>query len=79
MTSPSKAPLSDLMDSFAMAAIKKLIVLYTPKIETADGVIQWCNQIAEMSYAMARTMMNTRLELHAGIIENTEKEEENAA
>ena len=79
MTSPSKAPLSDLMDSFAMAAMEKLIVLYAPKIETADGVIQWCNQIAEISYAMAEAMMNTRPELHTGIIENTEKEEENAA
>ena len=80
MTSPSEAPLSDLMDSFAMAAMEQLIALYAPeKLETADRTIQWCNQIAGMSYAMAGTMMNTRLKLHTGIIENTEKEEDNAA
>ena len=80
MTSPSKAPLSDLMDSFAVAAMEQLIAMYAPeRLETADAVIQWCNQIAEMSYAMAETMMNTRLERHTGIIENTEKEEETAA
>ena len=80
MTSPPEAPLSSLMDSFAMAAMEQLIALYAPeKLESADETIQWCNHIAGMSYAMAGTMMNTRLKLHTGIIENTEKEEDNAA
>lgn len=80
MTSPSEAPLSNLMDSFAMAAMEQLIALYAPeKTESPEETIQWCNHIAGMSYAMAGTMMNTRLKLHTGIIENTEKEEDHAA
>jgi ABC-type Fe3+ transport system substrate-binding protein len=80
MTSPSEAPLSDLMDSFAMAAMEQLIAIYAPeKLESADETIQWCNHIAGMSYAMAGTMMNTRSKLHLEMIENAQKEEENAA
>jgi hypothetical protein len=68
------------MDNFAMAAMEQLIALYAPeKTGSPEETIQWCNHIAEMSYAMAGTMMNTRPKLHTGIIENTEKEEENAA
>ena len=80
MTSPSEAPLSNLMDTFAMAAMEQLIALYAPeKIESTEETIQWCNHIAGMSYAMAGTMMNTRFKLHSETIENTQKEEDNAA
>ena len=80
MTSPYETPLVDLMDNVAMVAMEQFIALYAPeKTEGPDATIQWCNHIAGMSYAMAGTMMNTRLNLHTGIIENTEKEEDNAA
>ena len=80
MTSPSEAPLSNLMDSFAMAAMEQLIALYAPeKIESADDTIQWCNHIAGMSYAMAGAMINTRSKLHSDMIANAQKEEGNEA
>ena len=80
MTSPSEAPLSSLMDSFAMAAMEQLIALYAPeKTESADETIQWCNHIAGMSYAMAGAMINTRSKLHSDMIANAQKEEGNEA
>ena len=80
MTSPTEAPLSNLMDTFAMAAMEQLIALYAPeKLDSPDETIQWCNHIAGMSYAMAGTMMNTRFKLHSEMIDNTQKKEDNAA
>jgi hypothetical protein len=71
MTSPSLAPLSDLMDDFAIAAMAQLIHIYSPKDmgDKAD-MVKWCEAIASISYVMAASMMNTRTALHAGIVED---------
>jgi hypothetical protein len=80
MTSTPAAPLADLMDDFAINAMAQLIHIYAPeKLESPEETIQWCNQMAGMSYAMAGTMMNTRSKLHSEMIENAQKKEENAA
>ena len=80
MTSTPAAPLADLMDDFAINAMAQLIHIYAPeKLEGPEETIQWCNQMAGMSYAMAGTMINTRSKLHSEMIENAQKEEENAA
>lgn len=80
MTPTAATPLADLMDDFAINAMAQLIHIYAPeKLESPEETIQWCNHIAGMSYAMAGTMINTRSKLHSEMIENAQKEKENAA
>jgi hypothetical protein len=80
MTSPSLAPLSDLMDDFAIAAMAQFIALYAPeKTEGPDATVQWCNHIAGMSYAMAGAMMNARSTLHKVMIEDLQSKEPDEA
>jgi hypothetical protein len=62
MTSPSLAPLSDLMDDFAIAAMAQFIALYAPeKTEGPDATVQWCDHIAAHApMHMAAAMMDAR-------------------
>jgi hypothetical protein len=71
MTSPSLAPLSDLMDDFAIAAMAQLIHIYAPEnTNDKEKTVQWCDNISSISYVMAASMMDTRTALHAGIVED---------
>ena len=80
MTSTSLAPLSDLMDDFAIAAMAQLIHIYSPEDmgDKAD-MVQWCEAIASTSYVMAGAMMNARSILHKAMIENSQDKEQDAA
>jgi hypothetical protein len=71
MTSTSLAPLADLMDDFAIAAMAQLIHIYSPEDmgDKAD-MVQWCEAIASTSYVMAGAMMNARSTLHKVMIED---------
>ena len=72
MTSTSAAPLSDLMDSFAMVAMEQFISIYAPEqLGSPEETVEWCKMMAGMSYAMAGTMMNTRLDLHSQMTKET--------
>ena len=71
MTSPYSAPLSDLMDDFAMNAMAQLIHIYAPEnTNNKEETVQWCANLASISYVMAASMMDTRTALHAGIVED---------
>ena len=80
MTSTSLAPLSDLMDDFAIAAMAQLIHIYSPEDmgDKAD-MVQWCEAIASTSYVMAGAMMNARSILHKAMIENSQDKKQDAA
>ena len=66
------APLSDLMDSFAMVAMEQFISTYAPEqLGSPEETVEWCKMMAGMSYAMAGTMMNTRLDLHSQMTKET--------
>lgn len=76
----SATPLTDLMDGFAMIAMEQFVSLYAPdKPENPKQVVEWCERIAGMSYAMAGTMINKRLELHLKMTDSFQKENENAS
>ena len=80
MTSPYAAPLSDLMDDFAMNAMAQLIHIYAPeKLQSPDEIIKWCKHMAGISYAMASIMMDTRVATHKGILEDHQNKEANEA
>ena len=70
MTSTYSAPLSDLMDDFAMNVMAQLIHIYAPE-NTNDKkkTAQWCESISSISYVMAASMMDTRTALHKSILE----------
>jgi hypothetical protein len=71
MTSPYSAPLSDLMDDFAMNAMAQLIHIYAPEnTNNKEETVQWCANLASISYVMAASMIDTRTALHAGIVED---------
>ena len=71
MTSPYSAPLSDLMDDFAMNAMAQLIHIYAPEnTNNKEETVQWCANLASISYVMAASMMDTRTAFHAGIVED---------
>jgi hypothetical protein len=71
MTSPYSAPLSDLMDDFAMNAMAQLIHIYVSEnTNNKEETVQWCANLASISYVMAASMMDTRTALHAGIVED---------
>ena len=68
----STAPLSDLMDSFAMVAMEQFISIYAPEqLGSPEETVEWCKMMAGMSYAMAGTMMNTRHDLHSQMTKET--------
>ena len=69
MTSPYSAPLSDLMDDFAMNAMAQLIHIYAPEsTNDKEETVQWCANVASISYVMAASMIETRTAFHAGIV-----------
>jgi hypothetical protein len=71
MTSASLAPLADLMDDFAIAAMAQLIHIYSPEdMGDKEDMVQWCEAIASTSYVMAGAMMNARSTLHKVMIED---------
>ena len=71
MTSTSSAPLSDLMDDFAMNAMAQLIHIYAPEsTKDKEETVQWCANVASISYVMAASMIETRTAFHAGIVED---------
>ena len=66
------APLSDLMDNFAMVAMEQFISIYAPEQPgSPEETVKWCQMMAGMSYAMAGTMMNMRLDLHSQMTKET--------
>ena len=78
--SPSTVSLSDLLDDFALNTMAQLIHAYAPdKLEDSEQVVEWCEQIAGMSYAMAGTMINKRSELHLKMTHRFQGENENAS
>ena len=80
MTSPYSAPLSDLMDDFAMNAMAQLIHIYAPEnTNDKEKTVQWCENISSTSYVMAASMMDTRTALHAGILEEFQIKEPDEA
>ena len=80
MTSTSLAPLADLMDDFAIAAMAQLIHIYSPEdMGDKEDMVQWCEAIASTSYVMAGAMMNARSTLHKAMVENSQDREQDAA
>jgi hypothetical protein len=80
MTSTSSAPLSDLMDDFAIAAMAQLIHIYSPEDmgDKAD-MVKWCEAIASTSYVLASAMMNARSTLHKVMVEDLQSKEPDEA
>ena len=80
MTSTSLAPLADLMDDFAIAAMAQLIHIYSPEdMGDKEDMVQWCEAIASTSYVMAGAMMNARSTLHKAMVEISQDREQDAA
>ena len=80
MTSPSAAPLADLMDDFAITAMAQLIHVYSPEdMGDKEEMIQWCEAIASTSYVLAGAMMNARSTLHKVIASDSPDKGEYAA
>ena len=80
MTSPYSAPLSDLMDDFAMNAMAQLIHIYAPEnTNDKEKTAQWCESISSISYVMAASMMDTRTGLHKIILEEFQSKEPDEA
>jgi hypothetical protein len=71
MTSTSPARIVDLMDDFAINAMAQLIHIYAPEsTNDKEETVQWCANVASISYVMAASMIETRTAFHAGIVED---------
>ena len=80
MTSTYSAPLSDLMDDFAMNAMAQLIHTYAPADwGDKEDIVKWCESISSISYLMATSMMDTRTALHKSILEEFQGKEPDEA
>ena len=80
MTSPYSAPLSDLMDDFAMNVMAQLIHIYAPEnTNDKEKTAQWCESMSSISYVMAASMMDTRTGLHKIIFEEFQSKEPDEA
>ena len=80
MSSPYAAPLSDLMDDFAINAMAQLIHIYAPEnTNDKEKTVQWCESISSISYVMAASMMDTRTALHKSILEEFQGKEADEA
>lgn len=78
------SPLSDLLDSYAIAAMAELVSAYAPKKLNREKMSILIDDIARTSYYMAAAMLDARSTFHEiileeGVIKAVQEEESDEA